>query len=147
MGAAPTPIAFAEVYLALQQGVAEGLESPIDLMYYQRFHEVAKYFIMTRHQMETGNFVMNDAFYNSLTDAEKKIVEDGVKLATEYSNKLTADSEAVLIEKMKQEGVEFIEVDIDAFYDRAKDAPAKLEADGTWTKGLAARIAAINAKH
>lgn len=147
MGASPTPIAFAEVYLALQQGVAEGLECPIDTMYLQRLHEVAKYLILTRHQMETANFVMNDAFYNRLTDEEKKIVEEGVKLATEVNNKLTAESEALYIQKMKDEGVTFIEVDVNEFYDRAKDAPEKLEADGTWTKGLAARVATINAKH
>ncbi len=147
MGASPTPIAFAEVYLALQQKVAEGLECPIDTMYLQRLHEVAKYLVLTRHQMETGNFVMNDNFYNSLTPEEKKIVEDGAKLAAEYNNKLCAVNDALYTKKMQDEGVTVIEVDVNEFYNKAKDAPAKLEADGTWTKGLAARVAAINAKH
>jgi hypothetical protein len=48
---------------------------------------------------------------------------------------------------MKKEGVTVIEVNIDEFYDKAKSAPAELEASGTWTKGLAARVTAINAKH
>jgi hypothetical protein len=48
---------------------------------------------------------------------------------------------------MKKDGVTVIEVNIDEFYEKAKSAPAELEADGTWTQGLAARVAAINAKH
>lgn len=147
MGASPTPIAFAEVYLALQQGVAEGLECPIDTMYLQRLHEVAKYLIRTRHQMESANFVMNDAFYNGLTAEEKKIVEDGVKAGRDRNNAVTADLEADIEQKMQAEGVTIIDVDVNEFYQRAKNAPEQLEADGTWTKGLAARAAAINAKH
>ena len=147
MGTSPTPIAFAEVYLALQQRVAEGLECPIDTMYLQRLHEVAKFLIMTKHQMETGNFVMNDAFYNSLTAEEKKIVEDGARLAAEYNNELCVENETVYLKRMLDEGVTVIEVDINEFYNKAKDSPAKLEEEGTWTKGLAARVAAINDKH
>ncbi len=147
MGASPTPIAFAEVYLALQQGVAEGLECPIDTMYLQRLHEVAKYLIRTQHQMESANFVMNDAFYNSLTPAEQKIVNDGVKAGKDLNDEITASLQADIESKMKAEGVEIIDIDVNEFYQRAKDSPAKLEADGTWTKGLAARAAAINAKY
>jgi tripartite ATP-independent transporter DctP family solute receptor len=147
MGASPTPIAFAEVYLALQQGVAEGLECPVDNMYTQRLQEVAKYLILTRHQMESASFVVNDAFYNGLTADEKKIVEDGARAAKAENDRISAASEAEVIDRMKKEGVTVIEVNIDEFYEKAKSAPAELEADGTWTKGLAARVAAINAKH
>jgi hypothetical protein len=48
---------------------------------------------------------------------------------------------------MKKEGVTVIEVNIDEFYDKAKSAPAELEASGTWTKGLAERVAKVNAKY
>jgi tripartite ATP-independent transporter DctP family solute receptor len=147
MGASPTPIAFAEVYLALQQGVVDGLECPIDAMYTQRQHEVAKYLIMTKHQMESANFVMNDAFYNGLADEEKKVVVVGVQAATKYNDELIAKSENEILQKMKNEGVTVIEVNIEEFYNKAKNSPVVLESDGTWTKGLAAKVAEINAKH
>jgi tripartite ATP-independent transporter DctP family solute receptor len=147
MGASPTPVAWAETYLALQQGVAEALEAPVDAMYTQRLHEVAKYLILTRHQMESASFAMNDAFYNGLTAEEKKIVEDGARAATAENDRVSAASEAEVTNRMKQDGVTVIEVNIEEFYEKAKNAPAELEADGTWTKGLAARVAAINAKH
>jgi tripartite ATP-independent transporter DctP family solute receptor len=147
MGASPTPIAFAEVYLALQQGVAEGLEAPVDALYTQRLHEVAKYLILTRHQMETASFVMSDAFYNDLSATEKKIVDEGAKAAKAENDRISAASEATIIDKMKKEGVTVIEVDINGFYDKAKSAPAELEASGTWTKGLAEKVATVNAKH
>jgi tripartite ATP-independent transporter DctP family solute receptor len=147
MGASPTPIAWAETYLAMQQGVIEGLEAPVDAIYTQRLQEVGKYLILTKHQMETASFVMSDAFYNSLSAEEKKIVEEGAKVAKAENDRISAASEAEVIDKMKKEGVTFIEVNINEFYEKAKSAPAELEAMGTWTKGLTARVAAINAKH
>ena len=101
MGASPTPVAWAETYLALQQGVAEALEAPVDALYTQRLHEVAKYLILTRHQMESASFVLNDAFYNGLTAGEKKIVEDGAKAAKAENDRVSAVSEAEVIDKMK----------------------------------------------
>lgn len=147
MGASPTPVAFAEVYLALQQGVVDALEVPIDAMYTQRLHEVAKYFIMTKHQMESASLVVSEKGYNKFSDAEKKIIREGAKAAKARSDGLTRAAEATLVQKMKNEGVTFIEVNIQEFYDKAKDAPLMLEKDGTWTRGLAAKVAEINAKH
>jgi tripartite ATP-independent transporter DctP family solute receptor len=147
MGASPTPVAWAETYLALQQGVVDALEAPIDAMYTQRLHEVAKFFVMTRHQMESASFVVSETVYSALSDDEKKIIEDGAKAAKETNDNLVRESEAAIVQKMKDEGVEFIEVNIQEFYDKAKEAPVILENDGTWTKGLAAKVAEINAKH
>ena len=147
MGSTPTPIAFSEVYLALQQGVVDALECPIDNMYTQRLHEVAKFLVMTRHQMESANFVVSEQVFNTFTDDEKKILLDGAKAAKAENDRLIQESEAAVIAKMKAEGVEVIEVNIQDFYDRAKDAPAVLEKDGTWTAGLAAKVTEINAKH
>jgi TRAP-type C4-dicarboxylate transport system substrate-binding protein len=97
--------------------------------------------------METASFVMSDAFYNSLSAEEKKIVEDGAKAAKAENDRISAAAETTTIDKMKKEGVTVIEVNIDEFYDKTKSAPTELEASGTWTKGLAARVAAINARH
>jgi tripartite ATP-independent transporter DctP family solute receptor len=147
MGSTPTPVAFSEVYLALQQGVVDALECPIDNMYTSRLQEVAKYLVMTRHQMESANFVVSEQVFSTLTDDEKKIILDGAAEAKAENDRVIREAEANVIEKMKADGVEVIEVNVQEFYDRAKEAPVVLENDGTWTKGLAAKVEAINAKH
>lgn len=147
MGATPTPIAFAEVYLALHQGIADGLECPIDAMYLQSLHEPAKFLTLTTHQMESAGFFMSEEAYQSYTPEERKIIEAGVQLAKEFNDKFNAEAEGQFRQKMEKDGVTFITVDVNEFYERAKGAPAQLEAEGTWTKGLAAKVAEINAKH
>jgi tripartite ATP-independent transporter DctP family solute receptor len=136
LGASPTPIAFSEVYLALQQGVVEAMECPVDLIYTQKLHEPAKYLILTAHQAEPGNLVMNAKLYNSLSSKEQKIIMKAAKEAGEYNNKLTQDNEQSVINKMKAEGVTFIEVNRAEFVEKAKDVPKMLEAKGLWSKGL-----------
>ena len=136
LGASPTPIAFAEVYLALQQGVVDAMECPIDLIYTQKLYEAAKYLTLTYHQFESGNFVMNDKIFNSFSRKDQQIIIDAVKEAGRYNNELTFANEEAVTQKMKDAGVTFIEVDRAAFIEKCKNVPADLEARGLWTKGL-----------
>ena len=140
MGASPTPIAFAEVYLALQQGVVEAMEGTMDQIYTQRFHEVAHYLILTRHLCETVGLVINDKLFNSLSADEQKALYDAAKEAGEYNNQLMIKKEEETIEKMKNEGVTFIEVDVSGFYNAAKEVPYILENNGAWGKGFYDRV-------
>jgi tripartite ATP-independent transporter DctP family solute receptor len=74
LGASPTPLAFSEVYIALQQGVIDGLECPIDMIYTSKLNEGAKYLTITNHQYEPGNLVMNGKSFDSLSPQEREII-------------------------------------------------------------------------
>jgi tripartite ATP-independent transporter DctP family solute receptor len=136
LGASPTPIAFAEVYLALQQGVVDAMECPIDMIYTQKLHEVAKYLILTSHQAEPGGFIMNARLFNGFTSKEQKIILKAAKQAGEYNNKLTLANEKTIADKMQAEGVTFIKINRQEFVEAAKKAPLLLEEKGLWPKGL-----------
>lgn len=73
-GAAPTPIAWAEIYTALQTGVADGQQNPIPIVLTGKLYEVQKYLTLTNHLYSTYCWVMNNDFYNGLTEQEKNIV-------------------------------------------------------------------------
>jgi TRAP-type transport system periplasmic protein len=143
LGAQPTPIALAEVYLALQQGVVDACELPIDMIYTQKLHEVAKNLILTAHQSEPSGLIMNGKFFNNLTPKEQKVVFDAAEESAKYNNKLSYALEKELVAKMKAGGTNFITVDREAFRDRVKNAPYILEDKGVWPKGFYDRAKVI----
>lgn len=73
-GAAATPIAWAEVYTALQTGVADGQHNPLPIVLLGKLFEVQKYLTLTNHIYSTYCWVMNDEFWNGLTDNEKDVI-------------------------------------------------------------------------
>ena len=81
MGGQPAAIAWSEVYTALQTGVADGQMNPIPIIAFAKFNEVQKYLTLTGHIFAPYVWVMNNKFWNSLSDSEKAVVEYAVKSA------------------------------------------------------------------
>ncbi len=81
LGASPTPIAWAEVYTALQTGVVDGQHNPIPIIYIGKLYEVQKYLTITNHMYTPYVWVMNKDFFNSLTDEEKRVVVEAARVA------------------------------------------------------------------
>ncbi len=76
LGAVPTPMAFAEVYNALQLKVVDGQENPINVPLSAKFYEVQKYVSITNHMGDGWVLGINPAKYESLSDAHKKAIEE-----------------------------------------------------------------------
>jgi tripartite ATP-independent transporter DctP family solute receptor len=81
LGGAPTPVAWAEVYTALQTGVVDGQMNPIPIINTAKFYEVQKYITLTNHLYAPYVWVLTDKWYQSLTQAEKEIILDAAKTA------------------------------------------------------------------
>lgn len=75
IGANPTPVPFTELYVALQQGLVDGQENPIDLIFANRLYEQQTHIIHTRHLPHANGLIMNLEFYNSLPDDLRAIVD------------------------------------------------------------------------
>lgn len=76
MGAVPTPMAFAEVYNALQLKVVDGQENPINVPLSAKFYEVQKYVSMTNHMADGWVLGINPAKFEALSDAHKRAIEE-----------------------------------------------------------------------
>ena len=76
VGANPTPIAFAEVYLALQNGTVDAQENPLPTIDAKKFYEVQKYIILTGHITESLVTIVAGDTWKKLSDADKKIFSD-----------------------------------------------------------------------
>ncbi len=108
MGANPTPLAFTELYTALQQGTVDAQENPVELIYTQRFYEQQKYIIMTNHLGQMAPWVMNKSFYDSLPADLQKVVDDGYTVGVEELYKFMAENDR--LQEMVDQGIEVIEL-------------------------------------
>lgn len=88
LGASPTPMAFTELYTALQQGTVDGEENPLFLIESSKFYEVQKYLSLTGHVYAPGISVMSLSFWNSLPEDLQQIVMEGIWEARDLQREL-----------------------------------------------------------
>jgi tripartite ATP-independent transporter DctP family solute receptor len=81
LGATPTPIAWAELYTALQTGVVDGQHNPVPIIKIGKLEEVQDYLTLTNHMYTPYVWVLNPDFYASLSEDEKTIVEEAARVA------------------------------------------------------------------
>ena len=85
LGANPTPMAFSEVYMALQQGTIDAQENPFEVIYANRLYEQQDYVVETNHLPHLLSLIVSEEFYQSLTKEQQEILQEASELAKEYS--------------------------------------------------------------
>jgi len=116
MGIQPTPMAFPEVYGALQQGVIDGQENPIPVILSAKLYQVQKYLSLTGHVYSPALLIMSGVTYKKVSDADKKVFAEAAKHAAIAQRKRVNEDEANGIAKLKAEGMQVAEkVDGDSF--------------------------------
>ena len=119
LGANPTPMALSEVYLALQTGVIDAQENPLPTISSNKFNEVQDYLILTGHNYNFNVIMVNEAFWQSLADEDKKLITECVKEAGEYQKAIAIEEEESLIEEFEENGMIIHTPDIEAFREHA----------------------------
>jgi len=94
LGGQPTPLPWAEVYTALQTGVADGQMNPIPIIAFAKFDEVQKYLSITNHVITPYFWFVNKKFYDGLTADEKKVVDSAAEVAVEAGRGISRIIEA-----------------------------------------------------
>ncbi|MCC8189937.1 MAG: TRAP transporter substrate-binding protein [Planctomycetes bacterium] len=139
LGALTSPIAWTEVYTALQSGVIEAQENPVDLIYASRIYEVQKYLIDTDHVFSFFHWLMNEDFYQSLSEEDRAIVMQAIEEVTAWGDELIMGDEAGYFEKLIHEGkMESIQPDMDSI--RAKAKPVIEQACSEYHPDVAAYV-------
>ena len=114
-GANPTPIAFAEVYLALQNGTVDAQENPLTTIEAKKFYEVQKYIILTGHIVDSLATQIAPHVWNKLSDADKKIFTDVTQEAAAKATAEITKHEGELVEEFKKKGLTIINPDKASF--------------------------------
>ncbi len=106
MGASPTPMAFSEVYTALQQGTVDGQDNPYATFVSSRFYEVQKYFTNLSHTFDFTGFVMSNDFLQSLNEPTRELIIECGKEAQQASYEFAVESDERMVQIIKDNGME-----------------------------------------
>ncbi|SEN32283.1 TRAP transporter substrate-binding protein [Halomonas caseinilytica] len=126
LGARPTPMAFSEVFTSLQQNTIEGQENPLSLIESASFNEVQDYVNLTNHVRSWIYVVIGKNQLEAMPEELQQVVRDAAQEMQSYEAELFEADQKRLQESLKERGMEFVEVDTEAFAEKAR--PAVLEA-------------------
>jgi TRAP-type transport system periplasmic protein len=129
LGAESQQIKFAELYVALQQGVVDGQENPLVNIHASKLYEVQKFLALTNHQFQMTPFLMSKRSWDKLPDADKKAVQEAAAEATVLQRKLSQEADDRLLAELKAKGVQVTTPDKAAF------AKATADVDDKWMAG------------
>ncbi len=122
-GILPTPMAFPELFGALQQGTVDGQENPIPVILASKFSQVQKHLSLTGHVYSPALLLMSPKTWNKLNDADKKVFLEAAKKAGAAQRKKVNDDESTGIAQLEKEGMTVTrKVDGQAFRDALKPA-------------------------
>lgn len=122
IGATVTPMAVAELYNAMQMGVVEGQENPINTIYASKYYEVQKYLSLTGHMTMTVLMVTNDKWFQGLPPALQDVLQKSMYDAGDYQSDLQLKMNKQNLQDLKDKGMVVAEVNKAEFADKTKDA-------------------------
>ncbi len=141
VSANPTPIAFAEVYLALQQGVVDAQENPLPTIEAKKFYEVQDYIVLTGHITDALLTIIGGPAWDKIEEADRGVL---IEILNEGAAKATAEitqKEKDLVQGFRDRGKEVIEVDRAPFRDAV--VAVHMGPDATWDQAVYDRLQAL----
>lgn len=138
MGASPVPLAFPEAYSAMQTGVVDAVELPLDFIYNNGFYKLGKYVALTNHYFYTNIPIINAKFLASLPKDLKVVIENAAVTSGEFQTAIVLRQHDEIIKKLKDAGIEIIETDQKAFSDSVR--PVFEKNMNVWGKDLYTKI-------
>lgn len=121
LGGSPTPIAWGELYTALQQGIVDGAENNLPSFYLSRHYEVCKYYLVDEHTALPDELLISTLIWDDLTEQEKVWVKEAAMESSEYEKVIWREAELEALEAIQEAGVTVTYPDKDKF--REKVAP------------------------
>jgi len=141
-GAAPTPVAAAELYLAMKQGLVEGQDNGFDAIAQAKYYEVQKY-VTKIDYIQSGLMVLISADrWSRLGPAQQKALLDAAAETEAWASPMTNEGAAKSIEFLRKQGMEIVEPDLAPFKKLAAEALAKFDGD-LWSTGLLEKVQAV----
>jgi len=105
ISANPVPMPASEMYVAMQNGVVDGQENPIQNVVIDKTYEVQDWYVLDNHTPTVMSYMMSDKFYNSLSDSQKAVIDAANEEATKKSRAVTDKLEASGIATLEKNGM------------------------------------------
>ncbi len=122
LGMDPTPMAWSEVFTALQQGVIDGQENPIAVIYSSKVNEVQAHLAITNHVYSAAMILFSKDLMDGLTDEQQQILLQAAREVADYERALCEDGESEQIAEMEAEGLQVTYPEIKLFQDALQGA-------------------------
>ena len=110
LGANPTPLAFPEVYAALDQKAIDGQENPPTVISANKFYEVQKYLVISNHQYNPQSLIFSKKVWDALGAASQKILSDAAVEAGKYQRQVSRDAAGTALDTLRKNGMEVTEL-------------------------------------
>lgn len=124
-GSVVTSIAFNELYMAMKQGVVDGQENPISVIYSNKLYETQKYLSLTKHSYNSMVHVIGKKTWEKLTPEQQQIVKEESENARDYFRKVVQEQEAAQIAELEKLGM-IVNSDVDfAAFEKALEPAYK----------------------
>jgi tripartite ATP-independent transporter DctP family solute receptor len=128
LDANPTPLAFPEVYAALEQKAIDGQENPVTVINANKFYEVQKHVALTNHQYNPQSVIFSKKVWDTLTNDEKKILADAAVEAATFQRQASRTAAGGALDNMKKNGMQVSELspaELAKFREKMKPVIAK----------------------
>jgi len=147
-GANAIPLAFAELFTAMESHTVDGEENPINTIQSSKFYEVQKYLTISRHVYSPWIVLASKKWWDGLSADEKKILQDSAVASRDFERKDSRDNGAKALQVLKEKGMQVTELnsrELERLQEAARPAIAKFAANGheALVKDLQSQLAAI----
>ena len=142
LGASPSPLAFSELYLALQQGTFDGQENPVSNIYANNFQDVQKYLAMTNHKYECKNMIFSLTSWNKYPEDVQNLLKEAAKTYGDEHRKAIVDSQETMLKELEEAGMEVTYPDVEELKAATASVYDDFYAQNDWAEDLVKRIQA-----
>ena len=110
LGANPTPLAFPELYAALEQKAIDGQENPLSVILANKMFEVQKHLALTNHQYNPQSIIFSKKVWDTLSPADHKVLQDAATEAAKFQRQVSRDAAASTLDALKKAGMQVTEL-------------------------------------
>jgi len=143
LGANPVPVAYAEVYTALQTGAIDGQDNPLPNVQNMKFYEVMSQMVMTSHLIGFDLLTISSKAWGDMSPAQRQKFQAAATKAIQWSADEHQKQEAELVEFLKKQGLQVNTPDIKAFREHAQKMYLASDQAKTWPAGMLDKINAL----
>ena len=143
LGASPTPMAFTEVYTALQTGAIDGQDNPLPTDKDAKFYEVTKQIVLTSHLVDLNYLAIGKEVFDAFTPEQQATVQKAADEAAESGRQSQLALEEELVTFFEEQGLKVYEPDLEAFRTTVQKAYLESDLANDWPEGMLEKINAL----
>jgi TRAP-type C4-dicarboxylate transport system substrate-binding protein len=143
LGASPTPMAFTEVYTALQTGAVDGQDNPLPTVVDAKFYEVTKQVVLTSHLVDWNFIAISKAVFDAFTPEQQETVRAAARAAADFGRENQVRKEEELVAFLREQGLSIYEPDVASFRTAVQAAYRDSDYAAAWPEGLIEKINAL----